>query len=86
MTQPTRPWTLIAGFVYADERDKCLAETEAALARATEASSAQIYRTELTDGTPALGVEHPSKEALATLLSSIASLYRTVSVSLYLRG
>jgi hypothetical protein len=84
MTQPTRPWTLIAAFARADERDKCLAETEAALARATEASSAQIYRTEMSNGAPALGVEHPTKEALAPLLTHIASLYGVFSLSLYL--
>lgn len=76
-------WALIAAFSNADERDKCLTETKAALARSTDGSSAQTYRTEMTDGTPGLGIEHPDRETLAPLLSSIASAYRIVSISMY---
>lgn len=77
MTQTARPWTLTAAFVQADARDKCMAEVQAAL------SSAQIYRTEMTDGRPALGIEHASYAPLTPLLSHIASQYLIVSISMY---
>ena len=78
MSQPTRPWTLIAAFTTDDMRDKCMAEVGQAL------SDAKTYRTELTDGRPALGIEHPYQQPLVPLLSHIPTKYQIVSISLYL--
>lgn len=84
MTHPNRVWTLTAAFSNAAERDKALTSTESALARSGDASSTQIYRTEMTDGRPALGLEHADRATLARMLSPIASLYHIVSISMYL--
>lgn len=86
MTTRPRPWTLTAAFPNSTERDTCLTEVTRMLAASPEASSAQIYETEMTDGTPGLGIDHPDQEPLARLLSAIATQYRIRSISLHLGG
>lgn len=88
MTQPpdTRTWTLSAAFARREDRDACRAAATVSLAAATDGSSAKTYDTEMTDGTPALGIDATGKDALAPLLSRISSTYPIKSISLYITG